>query len=171
MILILFGGNLLFYGLHNETMNMSGGLLSVIAGFGYSFFLVLTKKLKIPANFGLLWWLFGYGTIYLSIPLFFKGFILPELRIIPLIVCLALIPTICGYYFTMKALSYIESGKVQLFEMSEPLFASFAAYFLFNEKLGLKGIIGGIIIIGGIFILQTNIFCRIESINQSSNSR
>lgn len=153
-VLVLFGMGIIFLSLLNGFGGLKGGLLAVIAGGGYSIFLVLMKKYAIPANLATLWWLFGFGSLLLFIPFALKGFYLPNINILPYIICLALIPTIGGFYCTNKALSLIESGKVQLFEMSEPVFATVLAFIILGETMSVRGILGSAFTLIGLLVLQ-----------------
>lgn len=156
LILVLVGIYLIFSTLLGNSLNWQGGLLAVIAGSGYSVFLVLTKRFKIPSTLTALWWLFGFGSLFLFVPFAIGGLKMPSLQTYPYILSLALVPTIGGYYFTTKALSLMEASKVQIFEMSEPMFASLFALILFGERLTVKGCFGGVLIILSLYILQFN---------------
>ena len=67
---------------------------------------------------------------------------------------LAVIPTIGGFYFTNKALSIIEAGKVQLFEMTEPFIATILAYFILGQIITIYDLASGIIIMVGLLVLE-----------------
>lgn len=137
-----------------EQLNLKGGLLAIMAGIGYSLFLVLAKKFKLPGNLAVLWCFFGIGSIYLFIPFFFHGAIVPDGAAYSYVFALALIPTIGGFYFTSKALTLIEAGKVQILEMSEPVFASVFAAFFFYELLRPVEYLGAFFIVLGVFTLE-----------------
>lgn len=154
IVFIFSGIFLIFYNIIDGNLNFLGGILAIIAGSGYSMFLVFTRKFKIPGILSSLWWLFGFGSIYLLIPLIINGISIPEFKLYPYIISLAIVPTIGGFYFTNKALDLTEATKVQLIQMSEPIFASVFAFAIFHEALSRIGYLGGILVLLGLIILQ-----------------
>lgn len=162
---VIVGISLIFLSMSDGKLNLIGGIFAIIAGGGYSFFLILTRKFEIPTGFATLWWFFGFGTLLLSIPFVAKGIELPSAGAVPYIICLALIPTICGFYFTNKALSITEASRVQILEMSEPVFASILAFVFLKELMSMSGILGSIFIFIGIFIVQQNFVFILNLLN------
>lgn len=129
-----------------------GIILAAIAGAGYSLFLVLVKMFHFDATIALLWWLLGFGCIFLFGPFMISNPALPTLTMVPNLFILALLPTIGGFYCTTKALTLLDASKVQLFELAEPLFASLLAFIFLREILHINETIGGILILGAIYI-------------------
>ncbi len=120
MIFLAEGGTL-----ENFT-HLKGLVNAILAGIGYALFLFFTRKLKL--GFGLipLCALLFIGSLYLSIPLFGANLNLNfSLESLILILALAFLPTIGGFYCTTRALSLAKSNSVQLIELSEPLFGMF----------------------------------------------
>lgn len=152
--LVFLGLFMFFMNMLSENINIFGGFLAIIAGTGYSLFLVLTKKLKIPGNLEVLWWLFGFGSLYLSIPFLINGVTIPKLEAVPIIVSLSIIPTIGGFYCTTKSLDLLDASKVQLIEMTEPVFASIFALILFSEILSFNEIVAAMFILLGVLVLE-----------------
>ena len=68
------------------------------------------------------------------------------------IICLALGSTIGGFYCTTKALTLVSATTVQLFELTEPLFASFLGLLVFNQSLSITNAIGALFILSAIGI-------------------
>ncbi|UNU72797.1 DMT family transporter [Moraxella nasovis] len=66
------------------------------------------------------------------------------------ILCLVLLPTIGGFYFTTKAVELGEASKVQIIETSDPLFATLFAFIFFGDLLGFYGYIGALLIFVGL---------------------
>lgn len=127
-----------------------GVLFSAIAGVGYGIFLVLNKKFNLPfAGFGLLWWLLLYGCIFLSIPFLSQSHSLPPVTASGLLylTLLGILPTIGGFYCTTKALLLTDALHVQLFELTEPIFASILALIIFTQKLSFMECIAGLFIL------------------------
>lgn len=129
-----------------------GIILAAIAGVGYGLFLVMVKKFNFDATLALLWWLLGFGCIFLSGPLIISGPSLPAVNMFPSLLVLALLPTIGGFYCTTKALTLLDASKVQLFELAEPLFASLLAFIFLREILHVNDTIGGVMILSAIYI-------------------
>lgn len=129
-----------------------GIILAAIAGAGYGLFLVMVKKFNFDATLALLWWLLGFGCVFLSGPFMMSGPSLPAVTMVPSLVVLALLPTIGGFYCTTKALTLLDASKVQLFELAEPLFASLLAFIFLREILQVNETIGGVMILSAIYI-------------------
>lgn len=55
------------------------------------------------------------------------------------------------------AQKYIEEEKVALAYLCEPIFATVAAYFLINEEITIRTIVGGILILSAMLIAEVNI--------------
>lgn len=155
IVSIFSGIFFIFYSLNDLKQLVFGACLSIIGGLGYSLYLFFWKKFSIPSNASTLFLFFFFGTIYLSIPFFIQtngNFSLHYNELIPLSL-LIFIPTLCGYYFTSKALNNSESGIVQLIETSDPIFASLLAFIIFGETLTSLGWMGSALIFFGLIIL------------------
>lgn len=132
ILLVMSGAALIF---NNFTAaSLEGIIYALIGGVGYSIFLVLCRKFQITANIGFLWWLMGFGSLYLLIPsiLTIDSISLPNSGF-EYLLALAIIPTLGGFYFTAKSLNLIEASKVQVIEMSDPLFATLLAFIFLGE--------------------------------------
>lgn len=133
------------------------GLLSALcAGIGYSLFLILTKKFNIISSLKTLFYLFLFGSIYLLIPILINKDVNLQISCIPYLLALSIVPTIGGFYCTNKALNLIDAGIVQLFEMTEPFFASILGYIILNQTITYYDLLAGILIVFGLFILDIN---------------
>lgn len=152
-VFVFAGVYLMFVSIGGWGDTAYGAFLAVVAGFGYSLFLFLWRLFKMSGGLPMLLWFFGFGAIYLSIPFFLSGANLPPPSATPAIVGLILIPTLCGYYCTSRALELAEAGRVQLIETSEPLFASVLAFLIFGELLNLMGAVGAGAIMVGLMLL------------------
>ncbi|PHF72229.1 EamA family transporter [Priestia aryabhattai] len=125
----------------------TGAILAGIAGIGYGLFLVLTKKFSLEGGLSLIWYFMLFGIIYLFIPFYREGIVIPELNSMPSLIALAIFPTIGGFYCTTRALNYLEANKVQFLELSEPIFATVFAFIVLKET------VQGIEWLGAFFIL------------------
>lgn len=131
-----------------------GTLFAAVAGVGYGLFLVTTKKFELSGDLGLVWYLMGFGTLYLFVPFAAEGVTLPSAGSLPMLLALAILPTIGGFYCTTKALNYLQSSKVQLFELTEPVFATVFAFLFLSEVIRGAEWIGCVLILLAIFISE-----------------
>lgn len=152
---------LLFIGLlvmHFSEGNLHGGSLGTIfaatAGIGYGLFLVFTKKFTLDGSLALIWYFMLFGIIYLFIPFYKEGLVLPSVSSLPSLIGLAILPTIGGFYCTTKALNYLEANKVQFFELTEPVFATIFAFFILNEIIQGLEWLGAFLILIAIYISE-----------------
>lgn len=155
LVLVLFGACLIFANF--QLVNYSSLIYTIIGGVGYSTFLVFGKKFKVEANIGFLWWLMLFGTIYLAVPAIFQidHLGMPKTNITNLLL-LAIFPTLCGFYFTSKALSLAEAGKVQIVEMSDPLFTTVFGYIFLHQAIDKGDFAGGALIILGLIFASVS---------------
>ncbi|GFM87225.1 hypothetical protein PSCICO_26240 [Pseudomonas cichorii] len=134
-----------------------GVTLALLAGLGYALFIFTSKLMNMGSGLPQLAWLFGFGSLYLSVPLLREGFVFPSGISLLAIAALVLLPTIGGFYFTTKAVHQGEASKVQIIETSDPLFATLFAFSFFGESLGFAGTIGALCIMAGlIFAMKKN---------------
>lgn len=126
-----------------------------IAGIGYGLFSVLVKKFKLNGGLFLTKYLLLFGSVYLAVP-FLINFhsITFNTNIILGLIGLAVLPTILGFYCTTKALTYLPAAKVQVTELSEPIFAALMAWVFIHEQPTLSFLYGAIFIIAGIILIN-----------------
>ncbi|MDO4906998.1 DMT family transporter [Neisseria sp.] len=107
---------------------------SMLAGVGYGLFSVLVKKFGFNGGLYLTRFLLFFGMIYLAVPFAqtYHGIPLNGYSLLGLCI-LALLPTVLGFYCTTKALQYLSAAKVQVTELSEPLFAAMLAWLFLRE--------------------------------------
>ncbi|MFK7867340.1 MAG: DMT family transporter [Alphaproteobacteria bacterium] len=154
-LLMVFGILLMSITEIGHSGSMLGFALACAGGIGYSLFLLLSKFYKMPAGIVTLTWFFGFGSVYLFIPMAIDGVSFPNFYALGIIFLLVLFPTIGGYYFTMRALQHGEASKVQIIETSDPLFASLFAFILFGDMLTGYGMIGAALIFTGLLVAIT----------------
>ncbi|MBP2000761.1 drug/metabolite transporter (DMT)-like permease [Paenibacillus shirakamiensis] len=131
-----------------------GAVLAGIAGLGYGLFLVFTKRFKLEGGLPLIWYFMLFGVIYLFIPFSREGWIFPEISTYPSLVALAVFPTIGGFYCTTMALTMLEANKVQMLELSEPIFATVFSFIILQETVHGMEWLGAIIILIAIVISE-----------------
>jgi len=129
-----------------------GVLLALLGGLGYSLFIFASKFLRMGSGCAQLTWLFGFGSIYLAIPMINSGFALPGAYSLFIIALLVVFPTIGGFYCTIKAIEAGEASKVQIIETSDPLFAAVFGFVAFGEILGVGGSLGAALIVAGLVL-------------------
>lgn len=154
-LILLFIGLLITHfsegDLHGSSL---GTIFAAIAGIGYGLFLVLTKKFTLDGTLALIWYFMLFGIVYLFIPFYKEGLVLPSLSSMPSLIGLAILPTIGGFYCTTKALNYLEANKVQFFELTEPVFATIFAFFFLNEMIQGLEWLGAFLILVAIYISE-----------------
>lgn len=139
------------------TGNCSALLIAyaMTAGLGYGLFSVCIKKFQLRGGIFLTWFLLLFGLIYLSIPFGYTFHLTPiHVNSITGIIGLAVLPTILGFFCTTKALGYLNAAKVQVTELSEPIFSMLLAWFFLNEQPTKEFGIGAFFIIVGIALIN-----------------
>ena len=128
---------------------------AVLAGSGYGLFSVFIKKFKLNGGLLLTRILMLFGAIYLFVP-FIQN--MPDINwnasIVLNLMGLAVFPTLLGFYCTTKSLVYLSASKVQVTELSEPIFAMILAYFILHEIPHQQFFIGAFCIIVGIMLIN-----------------
>lgn len=72
----------------------------------------------------------------------------------PYLLALALLPTLLGFYCTTKALHYMSASKVQVTELSEPIFATVLAWLFLQEIPTSSFAVGTIFILIGLLLIN-----------------
>lgn len=130
-----------------------GILYAVIAGCGYGLFLSFASRLKIGSGLIVVNSLMLFGSVYLGVIFLFNGAVpIKTSYSMIMILGLAILPTIGGFWFTTKALSLLKPENVQLCELSEPLFSIMLSLIFLHQTVGIKEIIGGAFIVLAIYI-------------------
>jgi len=131
-----------------------GTILATCAGAGYGIFSIIMKKNGLVGGLMLTRQMLMYGSVFLLIPV---GTELPvsfeiNYAVIGCLIGLAVFPTIFGFYCTTKAIQYLAPSRVQIIELSEPIFAALIALIFLHEQPGLSTYVGGALILLGISI-------------------
>ncbi|MHC8341519.1 DMT family transporter [Pseudomonas sp. HLT2-19-2] len=134
--------------------NATGTLLAIGAGAGYGLFSIIMKKTGLEGGLILTRQMLIYGSVFLFIPVAIEQPASFDLSytVIGCLLGLAVLPTILGFYCTTKAIQYLTPSKVQIIELSEPIFAALMALVFLRELPGFSTCLGGAIIIMGISI-------------------
>ncbi|CAN5722968.1 EamA family transporter [soil metagenome] len=71
---------------------------------------------------------------------------------------LGIVPSTIAYLLYQRGLQEVTASMASIVTMLEPLIAAVLAWILFDERLGLNGILGGALLIGSIWILTRHAF-------------
>jgi len=137
---------------HGVAGSLSGIVLALMGGCGYALFIFLSKGFRIGSGLPQLVWLFGFGSLFLLMPLVREGFAFPAGAMWATLCALVLLPTIGGFYFTTRAVEGGQASKVQIIETSDPLFATGFGFLLFGDRLSVAGLLGAGLIAAGLLI-------------------
>lgn len=130
-------------------------LNGILAGAGYGLFSVLLKKFKLIGGLYLTHSMLIFGSLFLFFPfiLQYQPITLSGSTTL-FILILALLPTIGGFFCTTKALNYLSPAKVQITELSEPIFTMIFAMIILGETPTYSFFIGATLIILDIFSIN-----------------
>jgi len=151
---ILIGVYMIIVGESGISGSLMGIVYALVGGLGYALFIFFAKLFKIGGGFAVLVWLFGFGSLFLSVPYTINGGGLLSAEAFLMVVALVLVPTIGGFYFTTKAVSGGEAGRVQIIETSDPLFATAFGFLLFGDRMSLVGWGGAAFIFSGLVLVM-----------------
>jgi drug/metabolite transporter (DMT)-like permease len=68
------------------------------------------------------------------------------------LLCLGLITQVGGYFSINFSLGYIDSSKVSIFTLAQPILTAIFAVIILNESFAIHHIIGGFLVLIGLFI-------------------
>jgi len=134
---------LAFFFLAGEGITAHRDIQSVTMwGFGFA---ALTWSLLMPI------WTFPFDVFTVSIPLegALDGYNAPGWALILYVV---LIGTVVPYLFTLNGLRNLSASTTSAFGMLEPIFAGAVAWFWFSESWTAIQLLGGVIVIAGIYM-------------------
>ncbi|WJV64315.1 DMT family transporter [Pectobacteriaceae bacterium CE70] len=162
IVLSIVGLYLIFSNDGGINLSLDKGLINAaLAGLGYGLFLFLSKKLKLGSGIPQMCILLLFGSIYLYIPVHQElkiSDISPQVTLI--LILLAILPTIGGFWCTTKALTLTSSQSVQLIELSEPIFAIIFSMVFLGQVSTISQYIGGGLVFFAIFLHEFNILPR-----------
>lgn len=156
ILFVLIGILFLFtYGSY-QNIQFRNNSFAIIAGIGYSIFLFATRYFNIKPSFNNLCLFLLFGSIYLFIPYVFTIHHQISKNSFIYLMSLGLVPTLFGFYFTMKSISLIDAFKVQMYEILEPVFASVLSILFLKQSISLPQCLGGMLILVGIYFHEKN---------------
>ena len=134
----------------SNSVSLSLVFFATLAGSGYGLFSVLMQRFGLRGGIYLTKYLLLFGSLFLFIPFIitFEPMNISYHSILGLL-GLAIFPTILGFYCTTSALKYLPASKVQVIELSEPLFAMFFVWLILHEDATMRFWLGaGLVILG-----------------------
>lgn len=150
---LIIGGVYLIYSFEAGVSGSPFGIiLALLGGLGYALFIFTSKLFRMGSGIAHLVWLFGFGSLYLLVPVLINSFSVPSMATIVVIFGLVLLPTIGGFFFTTKAIHAGDASSVQIIETSDPLFATVFAFILFGDQLSAAGWAGAACIMMGLLL-------------------
>ena len=72
-----------------------------------------------------------------------------------LLVYLAVVPSVVAYWMYQRALRDVAASTASVVTLLEPLVATVLAWWLFGERLGWSGLVGGVVLCGSIALLSS----------------
>lgn len=159
-LLLTFFGCILVIQVYNPSVlkfNLKGIIYGLFCGLGAASYTIFGKKATFKYDpLTVVTYALGFGALFL---LFFRGpNVLLSANYPPLawvwIFTLAIVPTILGYSFYTRGLSYLEASRTGIVATWEIVVASGLAFIIFGEKLTFPQIMGALLILGGIFIIK-----------------
>lgn len=140
-----------------SSVDLTLVFFAALAGIGYGLFSVLMQRFGLQGGIYLTKYLLLFGSLFLFIPFIitFEPVHIGYQSILGLL-GLAIFPTILGFYCTTSALTYLPASKVQVIELSEPLFAMFFVWLILHEAATMRFWLGaGLVILGILTITNT----------------
>lgn len=156
VILAILGSTFVIYSPMTEN-KLLGILLVILTTIFSGAYMVYTKKFLNTVNS---LELTTYVSLICSITLFGISFfsgtfvILTDLSTLLYVLILAFFSTVIGLLGFMKAISYLDVGLVSIINLIEPFFTVTISYILFKDTLTLLQLIGGFIIVLGVYFYE-----------------
>lgn len=154
----------------SQPASLLGLTYAAVAGLGYGAFSVIAKLMKLGSGLAVTRRLLLFGSIYLALPFAANGAVLPtwSIGVWMALFVLALLPSIGGFYCTTRAIELATPAQIQLFELSEPLFAALLAVLFLHELPTTNTYLGGALVLAGLFVSQRNFGKKQDSGKQMS---
>ena len=150
-----------------SSVNLNLIFFASLAGSGYGLFSVLMQRFGLQGGIYLTKYLLLFGSVFLFIPFIvtFEPINIGYPSVLGLL-GLATFPTILGFYCTTSALKYLPASKVQVIELSEPLFAMFFVWLILHEAATMRFWVGACLVILGVITI-TNLSKKPTLVNSN----
>jgi drug/metabolite transporter (DMT)-like permease len=132
-------------------------MLGLVSGFCYGMFLLSTERARAGLASLVCWWVSAaaslVGLLVLSLLFGFPliGYSLPTLLNL---VALALMTQVVGWLSLNYALGHLRASVVAPTLLAQPIFTAVIAVPLLGQPLGMVQVVGGALVLGGIFIVH-----------------
>jgi drug/metabolite transporter (DMT)-like permease len=146
-IMLSISGAYLLLSHEVDATGIQGCLLGMLAGGGYGTYLVIAQRADIKASMITIFAMTFWGTIFLLPGYLADGASVPAAEAWSYLLGLALVPTILGYYFTTLAVNFSKASDVQIYELSEPLFAAGLAWMVLGQHVTPIQYAGGALVV------------------------
>lgn len=156
VILAILGSILVVYSPMTES-KIIGIILIIFTTIFSGIYMVYTKKkiekidsLELTTYISLV-----CCTTFLLISLFSRTFtFIDNISILSYVLCLSICSTVIGFLGFMKAIALLDVGLVSVINLIEPFFTVAFSYILFKDSLTVPQLIGGFIIILGVYFYE-----------------
>ncbi len=154
----LVGVVVAFFGLSLLTLNSNlafnyGDLLTLIAAFSYAVYIVLVGRFAARYDPALLTWLqtFVVGFVSFFFTIFLENSQKLPVGLVPIatLVITSVFATVIAFWIQIYAQRFMHPTRVALILLGEPVFAGFFGYFLLQEVLTVRKLIGAVLILLG----------------------
>ena len=150
-ILILFGGDLL-----DNPGNFMGNLFAFISGILAGLYYLSGRKLRrsitLP-TYAFVVYLFSFLTMFIVVLIQNLSYSNLPITEIQLFLLMALIPTLLGHTMQNWALAYLPAYVVSISLLAEPIGSGLLAWLFFQEIPSFGVILGGLIVIVGLYVV------------------
>tara|TARA_B110000014_G_scaffold138733_1_gene96129 strand:+ start:547 stop:1443 length:897 start_codon:yes stop_codon:yes gene_type:complete len=150
-ILILFGGDLL-----DNPGNFMGNLFAFISGILAGLYYLSGRKLRrsitLP-TYAFVVYLFSFLTMFTVVLIQNLSYSNLPITEIQLFLLMALIPTLLGHTMQNWALAYLPAYVVSISLLAEPIGSGLLAWLFFQEIPSFGVILGGLIVIVGLYVV------------------
>lgn len=138
-----------------------GDIMALLAGLALGAYLLLGKRLRQSVNISTYaFTVYSVATIVLFSTAIFQGKDLipgPDLgRELTVLIIYGFSAGIMGHTLYNWALRYVPATMVSVSLLGEPVLATFLAYLVFGESISILTLVGGIMIIAGIYLAKQN---------------
>lgn len=136
---------------------MTGNFLALVGAWFAAGYLLAGRKLRASLSLGAyIFCVYGAGAVFLVVAAVISG---DKLTGYPpaaygWLVALGLIPQLLGHTSLNWALRYVSAAYVSVALLGEPIGAAALAYFFLNETPSFLELVGGLFILGGIYVVS-----------------
>lgn len=143
----------------DATFNLTGCLVGMVSGISYATYTVLTKKAMMldidPMTLMFYGFLFqAVVSLFISEPFKIAGYVkAAPLKIIPLLLCMAVVACVIPYLFCTVSLKSLPAGIVSSMGVIEPLTSAVVGIAIFGEPFTAYTAVGIVLILASIVVI------------------